>query len=43
MGHGVQLICTNCHEEEPLFLGCGFNSFMNGVKNVVYKGYPCNL
>ena len=41
MGMGVNLICNQCHEEEPLLLGCGFSSFMNGLKNVVFVCKRC--
>ena len=41
MGMGVNLICNQCHEEEPLLLGCGFSSFMNGLQNVVFVCKRC--
>ncbi len=41
MGMGVNLICNQCHEEETLLLGCGFSSFMNGLKNVVFVCKRC--
>ena len=41
MGIGVNLICNQCHEKETLLLGCGFSSFMNGLKNVVFVCKKC--
>lgn len=41
MGLGVNLICNQCHEKETLLLGCGFSSFMNGLKNVVFVCKRC--
>ena len=31
MGMGVTMICSNCHEEEQLFLGCGYLGFNKDV------------
>ncbi|MBO7486461.1 MAG: hypothetical protein J6T84_10430 [Spirochaetaceae bacterium] len=31
MGMGVKMICSNCHEEEQLFFGCGYLGFNKDV------------
>ena len=41
MGLGVNLVCNQCHKKDSLLLGCGFNSFMNGFKNVVFVCKRC--
>ena len=31
MGIGVTMICSNCHEEDQLFFGCGYLGFNKAV------------
>lgn len=41
MGTGINFVCGKCNEKESLCLGCGFNSFMNGIQNVIYVCKRC--